>query len=122
MKSGAIEIVHEDWAQDWKPENAKKITNAAITKARDFDAILASNDGTAQGAIQALTEEGLAIFQDDLQALLHGGSEDMRSRLTATLENGRLLVQLSLAISGVSDPKVVRRSYSSLGRVSATLN
>jgi D-xylose transport system substrate-binding protein len=63
---GELEIVHEDWAQDWKPENAKKIANAAITKAMasggalPFDAILASNDGTAGGAIQALTEEGLA--------------------------------------------------------------
>ncbi len=65
IRSGAIEIVHEDWAEDWKPENAKKIANAALTKAGaqnapPFDAILASNDGTAGGAIQALTEEGLA--------------------------------------------------------------
>ena len=61
VKSGAVEIVHEDWTQDWKPENAKKIANAAITKAGSkIDAILASNDGTAGGAIQALTEEGLA--------------------------------------------------------------
>ena len=53
--------MHEDWTQDWKPENAKKIANAAITKAGpNFDAILASNDGTASGAIQALSEEGLA--------------------------------------------------------------
>ena len=53
--------VHEDWAEDWKPENAKKIANAAITKfGHNFDAILASNDGTAGGAIQALIEEGLA--------------------------------------------------------------
>lgn len=59
IASGAVEIVHEDWAQDWRPENAKKIANAAITKGA-FDAILASNDGTAGGAIQALTEEGLA--------------------------------------------------------------
>ena len=61
IKSGAIEVLHEDWAQDWRPENAKKIANAAITKAgHAIDAILASNDGTAGGAIQALTEEGLA--------------------------------------------------------------
>jgi D-xylose transport system substrate-binding protein len=46
---------------DWKPENAKKIMNAAITKAgRNIDAIVVSNDGTAGGAIQALLEEGLA--------------------------------------------------------------
>jgi D-xylose transport system substrate-binding protein len=61
IESGRIEVVFEDWAEDWKPENAKRITNAAITKAgRNIDAILASNDGTAGGAIQALIEEGLA--------------------------------------------------------------
>ncbi len=56
-----IEIIHEDWAENWKPENAKKIVNAALTQhGANFDAILASNDGTAGGAIQALMEEGLA--------------------------------------------------------------
>jgi D-xylose transport system substrate-binding protein len=60
IASGAIEVVHEDWAEDWRPENAKRIANAAITKAGSFDGLLASNDGTAGGAIQALTEEGLA--------------------------------------------------------------
>jgi D-xylose transport system substrate-binding protein len=61
IKAGVFEVVHEDWAADWRPENAKKIANAAITKAgHGIDAILASNDGTAGGAIQALTEEGLA--------------------------------------------------------------
>jgi D-xylose transport system substrate-binding protein len=61
LQSGEIEIIHEDWAENWKPENAKKITNAAITEnGSNFDAILAANDGTAGGAIQALSEEGLA--------------------------------------------------------------
>jgi len=61
IESGKIEVIHEDWVQDWKPENAKKIVNAAITKqGAAFDAILASNDGTAGGAIQALKEEGIA--------------------------------------------------------------
>ncbi len=60
IASGRIEVVHEDWAENWKPEMAKKITNAAITNhGATFDAILASNDGTAGGAIQALLEEGL---------------------------------------------------------------
>lgn len=56
---GDIVVVHEDWAEDWKPENAKKIVNAAITAhGAEFEAVLASNDGTAGGAIQALLEEG----------------------------------------------------------------
>ncbi len=61
IKSGRVTVVAEDWALDWKPENAKKIMNAAITRTgHNFDAVLAANDGTAGGAIQALLEEGLA--------------------------------------------------------------
>ena len=61
IKSGKIQVVFEDWALDWKSENAKKITNAAITKnGHDIDAMVVSADGIAGGAIQALIEEGLA--------------------------------------------------------------
>lgn len=61
IASGQIEVIHEDWAVDWNPENAKKIADAAINiHGTNFDAILASNDGTAGGAIQVLIEEGIA--------------------------------------------------------------
>ncbi len=61
IERGDVEVIHEDWADDWKPENAKRIMNAAITKhGQRIDAVLASNDGTAGGAIQALREEGIA--------------------------------------------------------------
>ncbi|HYQ28859.1 MAG TPA: substrate-binding domain-containing protein, partial [Polyangiaceae bacterium] len=60
IASGAVVVVHEDWADDWKNENAKRIMNAALTKhGHGIDAVLASNDNTAGGAIQALKEEGL---------------------------------------------------------------
>ena len=58
LQRGDIVVVHEDWAEDWKPENAKKIVNAAIATGAKFDGILASNDSTAGGAIQALLEAG----------------------------------------------------------------
>lgn len=84
LKSGAITVVHEDWAEDWKPENAKKITAAAITKGLRFDGILASNDGTAGGAIQALIEEklvGVAVTGQDAELVacqrIAGGSQAM---------------------------------------------
>lgn len=58
---GDIQVIHEDWAEDWKPENGKRIAQAALTAhPAGFDAILASNDGTAGGAIQALSEERIA--------------------------------------------------------------
>jgi D-xylose transport system substrate-binding protein len=61
IAAGIVQVVHEDWADDWKPEVAKRIMNAALTKhGREIDAVLASNDGTAGGAIQALREEGVA--------------------------------------------------------------
>ena len=61
IKDGKIEVVFEDWADHWAPAEAVKIMNAAITKAgRDIDGVLASNDGTAGGAIQALDAEKLA--------------------------------------------------------------
>lgn len=61
IAAGSVRVAAEDWTEDWKPENAKRIMNAALTKAgSSIDAVLASNDGTAGGAIQALTEEGLA--------------------------------------------------------------
>jgi D-xylose transport system substrate-binding protein len=61
IQRGDVQVIHEDWAEDWKTEAAKKIVNAAISQhGTAIDAILASNDGTAGGAIQALSEEGLA--------------------------------------------------------------
>jgi len=61
IAAGKVEVIHEDWADDWRPDNAKKIVNAAITRAgTEFDAVLASNDGTAGGAIQALMEANVA--------------------------------------------------------------
>ena len=60
IDAGKMEVVHEQHAHDWKPENAKMITQAALTKTREIDYVLASNDGTAGGAIQALTEAGIA--------------------------------------------------------------
>lgn len=60
VERGDIEVLHEDWTTDWDPANAKKIMNAALTSHGDkVDAVLASNDGTAGGAIQALKEAGL---------------------------------------------------------------
>jgi D-xylose transport system substrate-binding protein len=61
IAGGKIVVVHEDYAAGWKPAEAKRITSAAITAGgARFDAVLATNDGTAGGAIQALLEEGLA--------------------------------------------------------------
>jgi len=52
---GDIKIVTNQFAREWLPSEALRITEDALTKtANDVQAIVASNDGTAGGAISAL--------------------------------------------------------------------
>src|SRR5438132_13324844 len=52
---GDIKIVSDQFAKEWKAEEALRITEDALTKTNnDIKAIVASNDGTAGGAISAL--------------------------------------------------------------------
>ena len=57
---GDIKIVADNFAADWKPEEALKIVENALTQNKDnIQAIVASNDGMAGGAISALESKGL---------------------------------------------------------------
>lgn len=61
VKSGAIRIVHQGWAQNWTAQSAAAITEEGLKKARNtLAAIVASNDVTAGGAIEVLAKHGLA--------------------------------------------------------------
>ncbi|HKW56072.1 MAG TPA: substrate-binding domain-containing protein [Candidatus Acidoferrum sp.] len=56
-----IKIVADSWAKDWSPAEAYAAMSQAIDSAKgDIAAVVASNDGTAGGAIQALREHNLA--------------------------------------------------------------
>jgi len=58
---GDIKIVMEQWVKDWQPSEAQKLCEQALTaNANKIDAVLAPNDGTAGGCIQALASQGLA--------------------------------------------------------------
>ena len=61
IDAGKIKNVGEAYTDGWKPENAQKNMEQFLT-ANDnkVDAVVASNDGTAGGAIAALTAQGLA--------------------------------------------------------------
>lgn len=60
VDDGKITIVGDQWVDSWLPENALSIMENALT-ANDnkIDAVIASNDTTAGGAIQALAAQGL---------------------------------------------------------------
>lgn len=58
---GDITIVGKQWTPEWEPAKAQAIIeNALNANGNDIQAIVASNDGTAGGAIQALASQQLA--------------------------------------------------------------
>ncbi|WP_253945004.1 D-xylose ABC transporter substrate-binding protein [Paenibacillus sp. NEAU-GSW1] len=61
IDSGDIQIVYDQWSKDWNPAAAlTNMENALTANNNQIDAVIAANDGTAGGAIQALTAQGLA--------------------------------------------------------------
>ena len=56
-----VKIVDDPWAEGWAADKAKDETAAALKKAHNnVVAVVASNDGTAGGAVEALTDAKLA--------------------------------------------------------------
>lgn len=61
IDSGDIDVVYDQWTRDWNPANAlANMENALTANANQIDAVVAANDGTAGGVIQALASQGLA--------------------------------------------------------------
>jgi D-xylose transport system substrate-binding protein len=61
IKTGAIKIVGDGWATNWSADEAAKLTEQGLAKAKgQVAAIVASNDVTAGGAIRVLEAKGLA--------------------------------------------------------------
>jgi D-xylose transport system substrate-binding protein len=61
IASGDIKIVGEQYTEGWKPDIAQRNMEQILTRSDNkVDAVVASNDGTAGGAIAALTAQGLA--------------------------------------------------------------
>lgn len=60
IDSGAITIVGEAYTDGWLPANAQRNMEQILTaEDNNVDAVVASNDGTAGGAVAALTAQGL---------------------------------------------------------------
>lgn len=73
VKKGDIIIVGDQWVKDWLPEESMKIMENALTATDNkIDAVIASNDSTAGGAIQALAAQNL-----DGKVLISGQDADL---------------------------------------------
>jgi D-xylose transport system substrate-binding protein len=61
IDGGSVKVISDQFAREWKAEEAQRITEDSLTKTKnDIQAVVASNDGTAGGAVSALEAAGLA--------------------------------------------------------------
>jgi D-xylose transport system substrate-binding protein len=61
IDSGEIEIVFEEFTADWSPDKAYENLKKYLAENKDgVDGVVAANDGTAFGAITALSEYGFS--------------------------------------------------------------
>ncbi|MGQ3031167.1 MAG: substrate-binding domain-containing protein, partial [Ferrovibrionaceae bacterium] len=57
---GDVKSIGDQYTDKWLPENAQRNTEQMLTRANNnVAAVVASNDGTAGGAVAALTAQGL---------------------------------------------------------------
>ncbi|HEX7625135.1 MAG TPA: substrate-binding domain-containing protein [Anaeromyxobacteraceae bacterium] len=103
IKAGTVKVVADQWVENWDPANAKKLMENILTATgRKFDAVVASNDGTALGALEAMKTAGMAgkvpiSGQDATEA---GCNSIARGELTVTiLKDTRKLTPLACELA-----------------------
>lgn len=104
---GDIKIISEQFAREWKAEEALRITEDALTRTgKKIHAVVASNDGTAGGAISALEAAGLAgkvlvtgqdAQKDAVQRIVKGTQTMTIYKSIQPLANGAVDAAIKLA-------------------------
>lgn len=88
VEEGIIEVVADQWVDNWDATNALRIMENVLTaQNNDIDAVVASNDGTALGALQALSAQGLAgvVPISGQDATADGVNSIVRGELTVSI-------------------------------------
>lgn len=60
IKAGTVKLVYDQPTENWNPDIAYSNFKAFLQKGSTVDGVIAANDATAFGAIQALQEKGMA--------------------------------------------------------------
>ncbi len=88
IDSGDIQVVADQWVENWDPNNALNLMENILTaQNNNVDAVVASNDGTALGALQALSAQGLEgeVPISGQDATLAGCKSIVEGELTVTV-------------------------------------
>jgi D-xylose transport system substrate-binding protein len=88
IDSGVIKIVAQQGVENWDPANALKLMENILTaQGNKVDAVVASNDGTALGALQAMKAQGLAgtVPISGQDATADGSNSIVKGELTVSI-------------------------------------
>jgi D-xylose transport system substrate-binding protein len=98
-----INVVADQWVDNWDPANAEKIMENILTQqGNKIDAVVASNDGTALGALQAMKAQGLAgkVPISGQDATADGCNSIVKGELTVSIfKDTRLLSPLAVDLA-----------------------
>jgi D-xylose transport system substrate-binding protein len=106
-QKGDVKVVMDQFVKDWQPSEAQKLCEQALTAHQNkIDAVLAPNDGTAGGCIQALNAQGLAgkVPITGQDAELSGAIRIVRGTQSMTVfkdtrELGKKAIEMAVALS-----------------------
>jgi D-xylose transport system substrate-binding protein len=100
IDSGVVKIVADQWVDNWDAANAEKAMENIITAQKNqIDAVVASNDGTALGALQALKAQKIAVPISGQDATADGCNSIVKGELTVTIfKDIRLLTPLAATV------------------------
>jgi D-xylose transport system substrate-binding protein len=102
IESGVVKIVADQWVENWDAAKAEAMMENILTAQQNkIDAVVASNDGTALGELQAMKAQGLAgkvpISGQDASA--DGCNSIVKGEQTVTVfKDTRLLVPRAVEI------------------------
>lgn len=88
VDAGIIKVVADQWVDNWDPANALKLMENILTAQNNqIDAVVASNDGTALGALQAMAAQKLAgvVPISGQDATADGCNSIVKGELTVTI-------------------------------------
>ena len=88
VDKGVIKVVADQWVDNWDAANALKLMENILTAQKNqIDAVVASNDGTGLGALQALKAQGLAgkVPISGQDATADGSNSIVKGELTVSI-------------------------------------
>ena len=103
VDAGSAEIVQDQWVDNWDPAKATSLMeNMLAAVSNDVDGVVASNDGTALGALTAMKAQGLAgkVPISGQDATADGCNSIVKGEQTVTVfKDTRLLSPLAVELA-----------------------